>query len=153
MESRTGRAIELQAISVTEDQGMGQVEQWLDEAVRQHESGKLDEAAPLFERVLRLDPGHAGALYHLGKLELARANPAVGAELLRQAAVRNPNAVQVHQSLGVAYKTLGEWGIDVDFSAPDTARKLLQLLGDADEEVVAAAAHLCSRQRIPGAGR
>jgi hypothetical protein len=50
-----------------------------------------------------------------------------------------------------ALKTLGEWGIDVDFSSPDTAGQLLQLLGDADEEVVAAAAHLCSRQRIPGA--
>jgi hypothetical protein len=50
-----------------------------------------------------------------------------------------------------ALKTLGEWGIAVDFSAPETARQLLQLLGDADEEVVVAAAHLCSRQRIPGA--
>ena len=35
---------------------MGQAQQWLEEAVRQHESGKLDEAAPLYERVLRIDP-------------------------------------------------------------------------------------------------
>jgi len=82
----------------------------LDEAVRQHESGKLDDAAPLYQRVLRLDPGHAGALYHLGKLELARSNSAAGAELLRQAAAKNPDAADVHQSLGVAYKQLGKWG-------------------------------------------
>src|SRR5262249_54262453 len=89
---------------------MGQAQEWLDEAVRRHESGDLDEAVPLYERVLRLDPGHAGALYHLGKLELSRANAAAGAELLRQAASKQPDAADVHQSLGVAYKRLGEWG-------------------------------------------
>lgn len=83
---------------------------WLDEAVRQHESGKLDEAAPLYERVLRLDPAHSGALYHLGRLELARANTAAGLEHLRKAARANPKSADVQQSLGMAYKQLGEWG-------------------------------------------
>ena len=95
---------------VMEDRGMENAQTLLDEAVRQHESGKLDAAAPLYQRVLRLDPGHAGALYHLGKLELARSNSAAGAELLRQAAAKSPDAADVHQSLGVAYKQLGKWG-------------------------------------------
>jgi tetratricopeptide (TPR) repeat protein len=89
---------------------MGQSEEWLDEAVRHHESGNLDAAAPFYERILRLDPGHAGALYHLGRLELSRANAATGAELLRQAASKQPEAADVHQILGVAYKQLCEWG-------------------------------------------
>ena len=82
----------------------------LDEALRRHESGKLDEAAPLYQRVLRLDPGHARALYHLGQLELARSNSAAGVELLQQAAAKDPEAADVHQSLGVAYKRLERWG-------------------------------------------
>lgn len=84
--------------------------EWLDEAVRQHESGQFEDAAPLYERVLRLDPGHAVALFHFGKLQLARHNTAAGVELLRQAAVQRPHDVEVHQSLGIAYKRLGEWG-------------------------------------------
>src|SRR5438105_2610743 len=89
---------------------MENTQELLDEAVRHHESGRLDEAAPLYQRVLRLDPAHAGALYHLGNLELARANATAGLALLRQAAARNPDAAHVQQRLGVAYKRLGEWG-------------------------------------------
>lgn len=89
---------------------MSEVERWLDEAARHQESGRLDQAAPLYERVLRFDPGHPGALLHLGKLELARANPAAGIDLLRQAAATAPDSVEAHQSLGVAYKQLGQWG-------------------------------------------
>ena len=89
---------------------MENTQELLDEAVRHHESGRLDEAAPIYQRVLRLDPAHAGALYHLGNLELARANAAAGVALLRQAAARNPEAAHVQQRLGVAYKRLGEWG-------------------------------------------
>ncbi len=85
-------------------------QEWLDEALRQHESGKLDEAAPLYERVLRLDPAHAGALFHLGRLELARANTVAGLEFLQQAAAANPGSADVQQNLGVAYKRVEEWG-------------------------------------------
>lgn len=89
---------------------MANVQDWLDEAARHQESGRLDEAVPLYERVLRIDPGHARALLHLGKLQLARSNPAAGIDLLRQAAAHFPDDVEVHQNLGVAYKQLGQWG-------------------------------------------
>src|SRR5690242_7447134 len=92
------------------EDAMSHLQDWLDEAFRHHESGRFDDAAPLYERVLRIDPGHAAALLHLGKLELARANPAAGIEHLRQAAATSPDNVEVHQSLGVAYKKLGQWG-------------------------------------------
>jgi tetratricopeptide (TPR) repeat protein len=89
---------------------MSHLQDWLDEAFLHQQSGRFDDAAPLYERVLRFDPGHPAALLHLGKLELARANPAAGIELLRQAAASSPDNVEVHQSLGVAYKSLGQWG-------------------------------------------
>ena len=47
---------------------------WLDEAVRRHSSGELEQAEPLYRKVLRVDPRHAAALYHLGTLELQRAH-------------------------------------------------------------------------------
>lgn len=89
---------------------MGNAQELLDEAFRRQESGKPDEAIPFYERVLRIDPGHAGALYHLGTIELSRSNVAAGVEWLRQAASRSPGSVEIQHSLGGAYKRLKEWG-------------------------------------------
>lgn len=82
----------------------------LDQAHRHHEEGNLEQAAPLYERVLRLDASHAEALFHLGKLELARANATAGADLLRRAAERRPEAAEVQLHLGIACKQLGQFG-------------------------------------------
>ncbi len=82
----------------------------LDEAHRRRDEGDLNEAAPLYERILRLDPSHAEALLHLGKLELSRANATAGADLLRRAAQRSPDAADVQLNLGIACKRLQQWG-------------------------------------------
>jgi tetratricopeptide (TPR) repeat protein len=89
---------------------MEQSQDLLDEAIRHHELGNLEQAAPLYERLLRVDPGHPEALLHLGKLEVARSNAAVGADLLQRAASTRPDVADVHQNLGVAYKQLKRWG-------------------------------------------
>src|SRR5579872_1891581 len=95
---------------VTEDSPVGSAQDWLDEAVRRNKAGELEQGAPSYEHILRLDPGHPAALYHFGTLEIARSNVAAGIELLRLAASKCPDAAEIHQSLGMAYKTLGQWG-------------------------------------------
>lgn len=87
-----------------------QTQELMDQAIRHQEAGELDRAAPLYQNVLRADPQHAGALYHLGTLELQRANIAAGAELLRKAAQRRPDVAEIHNNLGIACKAQGEWG-------------------------------------------
>lgn len=89
---------------------MEPTEELLDLAVQHHDSGELEQAAPLYERVLRLDPGHPGALYRLGALELQRSNVTVSVELLKRAAEKRPDLAEVHNALGVACKAMGQWG-------------------------------------------
>lgn len=89
---------------------MEPTEELLDRAVQHHDSGELEVAAPLYERVLRLDPGHPGALYRLGALELQRSNVSVSVELLKKAVQMRPDLAEVHNALGVACKAMGQWG-------------------------------------------
>lgn len=82
----------------------------LEEAVREHQAGELQKAEPLYRRVLRVDPEHPSALYHLGTLELQRANVAAGIDLLKRAVAVLPDAAEIHNNLGIAYKAQGEFG-------------------------------------------
>ncbi|MBI3862461.1 MAG: tetratricopeptide repeat protein, partial [Planctomycetia bacterium] len=82
----------------------------LSEALSRHAEGDLEQAAPLYERVLRVDPSHADALYHLGKLELSRETAAGGADRRRRAAQGRPEAAEVQLNLGIACKRLSQWG-------------------------------------------
>jgi tetratricopeptide (TPR) repeat protein len=82
----------------------------MERAIRHQEAGELDRAVPLYENVLRVDPQHAAALYHLGTLEIQRSNVKAGVELLRQAAAQRPDVAEIHNNLGIACKTLEQWG-------------------------------------------
>lgn len=116
---------------------MDQTSMLFSEAQRHHESGELTRAEPLYRQVLRVDPRHADALFHLGTLELQQARRAAGMapsqmasvsaasdadpaqslrsrlvagiDLLRQAAALRPDMAEIHNNLGLAYKALGEW--------------------------------------------
>jgi len=39
----------------------------LDRAVRYHQSGKLNEAGEIYERILKSDPGHPDVLQHASR--------------------------------------------------------------------------------------
>ena len=118
---------------------MDELSNLLTEALRHHESGELGTAEPLYRQVLRVDPGHVDALYHLGTLELQQAQRTVGIaqtrrtdgaepesasdgppadwstrlaagiELLEQAARLRPDMAEIHNNLGIAYRALGNW--------------------------------------------
>ncbi len=80
----------------------------LDEAVRQHQAGALDRAAPLYQQVLERDPGNADALHLLGMIALANGQAAAAAELTRRAIALRGQEASYHFSLGLALQTLGD---------------------------------------------
>lgn len=88
---------------------MDDVQGWMESAIRHHESGDLAQAGPLYKRVLRIDPQHFSAMYHLGTLEIQQANLPAAVDLLKQAALVRPQLVEIHVNLGIAYKGLGDW--------------------------------------------
>jgi tetratricopeptide (TPR) repeat protein len=55
------------------------------EAVAHHRAGRLGEAMELYKQVLRLNPGHAGALHLLGVLVHRIGDPAMAAKLILEA--------------------------------------------------------------------
>jgi tetratricopeptide (TPR) repeat protein len=67
-----------------------------------HRSGHLDEAAQLYNRVLRRNPKHPDALHLLGMICVQTGQIERGASLLRQAVRANPNFAAAHAHLGMA---------------------------------------------------
>nr|WP_240901153.1 tetratricopeptide repeat protein [Thioalkalivibrio sp. XN8] len=72
------------------------------------EAGQPDLAARDFERARGLAPQAPAALAGLGQVALAGERYAAAAEYLEQALALDPAASQLHHSLGMAYRGLGE---------------------------------------------
>lgn len=70
--------------------------------------GRPDEALPLAEQAVRLDPRSGEMLDTLGRIHYRRGNYAKAVELLREAARRLPRSAAVHYHLGLAYTKLGQ---------------------------------------------
>ncbi len=78
------------------------------EALALHRSGRLDEAARLYRRVLTYEPRHAGALHMLGTVHLAQQRYDEAASLLARAVEAAPEVAAGHYNLGCALQALGE---------------------------------------------
>src|SRR5436189_4978237 len=80
----------------------------LAQAQAAHRAGRLTEAGALYERVLANDANHAGALYLLGLVFAQIGQPAAAVDLMRRAAVVDPQSPELHHNLGTALREAGQ---------------------------------------------
>ena len=76
------------------------------EALHHHQSGQLDAAEALYERILAQDRHHVDALHLLGVCRHQRGDYAGAVRLLRLALKRQPAASQIHLSHGNALREM-----------------------------------------------
>ena len=72
------------------------------------EWGRRDEARSLYQEALARDQDCVRAQVGLARLALEERRPAEAVELLERAVAWHPNAVAIHQALGMAYRDLGK---------------------------------------------
>lgn len=78
------------------------------QALALHQQGQIQAAMPLYERVLKRNPGHFDAL-HLGGLLLHQSGQsALGADWMRRALRINPASAVAHHNLALALLALNE---------------------------------------------
>ncbi len=77
--------------------------------VRQHREGRLDEAAAVYEGILRIHPDHADALHLLGLVAHQTGRTAEARDLLRRSLVENGTVAAWHANLGLVLMALGEF--------------------------------------------
>lgn len=76
-------------------------------AVSLHQQGRGAEAAHLFNSILSVDPGHAGALLHVGVLHLQQGETDRAVGCLQKAVNANPRSASAHANLGAALQACG----------------------------------------------
>lgn len=81
----------------------------LQTAVRLHQSGRWDEAEPIYRDLLRTQPGRPEVLYLLGTMQYQRGAFGSARMFLRKAVASNPRLAEAHNNLGLAHQELGEW--------------------------------------------
>lgn len=83
------------------------VEQLFNQAVAEHQSGRLPAAESLYRRILDETPRHAGALHLLGVIAHQRGNNATAVELITRAIAIEAGDAAYHSNLGVALRADG----------------------------------------------
>jgi tetratricopeptide (TPR) repeat protein len=78
-------------------------------AIQSHQSGQLERAAELYQRVLAREPGNAEALHLMGVLFHQQGDPARAVELISGAVALRPTAHIYHANLAEAHRALGKF--------------------------------------------
>ncbi len=79
----------------------------IEQAIVLHERGRLDEAARMYETILKADPNASVALRNLGAIRIQEGKPDDAQRLLRKAVNREPRSADAHNNLGIALQMLG----------------------------------------------
>ncbi len=79
-----------------------------------HRHGRLDEAAGCYRAVLKAEPGHGGALFHLGLVRKAEGKLAEAANLFEKVIEADPTHAKALNNLGLILKAQGHWGEAVE---------------------------------------
>jgi tetratricopeptide (TPR) repeat protein len=77
-------------------------------AIAMHQSGRLGQAAELYQKVLAREASNPAALHLLGVLHHQQGDHARAAELINRAVALQPNAPAFHANLGEVYRCLGQ---------------------------------------------
>lgn len=85
----------------------GEIDRLITEAVALQSRGRIEEAARVYERVLKLDSGVFPALHNLGVIRIQQGRPDAARPLLRKAVNRDPGSADAHNNLGNALQMLG----------------------------------------------
>ncbi|WP_247894414.1 tetratricopeptide repeat protein [Azospirillum sp. B510] len=80
---------------------------WFAEALHHHQAGALDAAAPLYQRVLQVEPRHADALHLLGVLNHQRNDNLQALDLISMAVELAPEVADYHANQGIVLQRLG----------------------------------------------
>jgi tetratricopeptide (TPR) repeat protein len=94
----------------------------LQQALRLHQAGQLDEAAAIYRRILAANPRHPDALHLLGLVALQRGDRAAALERIDAAIAISGGVAEYHHNRGVALLRLGRQG-----EAEPSFRRALQL--------------------------
>lgn len=86
---------------------MPAVSQEFQRAVALHRAGQIEEAARLYDAVLRIDPRHADALHLRGVAAHQQSQHAEGVEFIRRAIALSGRQAAYYSNLGAAYRALG----------------------------------------------
>jgi protein O-GlcNAc transferase len=78
--------------------------QLIDQALREHQAGRLKEAAELYDRVLEIDPNNADALHLRGVVAHQSQEEERAAALIQQAIDIDPFAAEFHNNLGEVFR-------------------------------------------------
>ena len=82
------------------------LQQLLDEALRLHQAGALDEAKPIYERILQAHPGQFHALHFLGLIHHQQGRHLRAEELILQALASAPGDADALCNLGAVYNAM-----------------------------------------------
>lgn len=79
----------------------------LQQAIRHHQAGRLDQAEELYRQILQADPDQPDALHLVGVIAYQRGKLEEAADWIRKAIAINPNAAPFHCNLGEVCRTMG----------------------------------------------
>ena len=96
-----------------------ELEAKLSEGLALHQQGRLDDAARIYQAVLKRQPNHFDALHLLGMAALQSKRTVLGVNLLRRAIGLNGSNAAVHVTLGNGLRDLGR--LDEALASFDTA--------------------------------
>lgn len=85
------------------------LEQALATAIKNHQSGNLQQAEKIYEEILSINPNHAETLHAQAIMACQRGQHAVAVTLFRKAIHGNPEKAAYHYNLGNALKDLGRF--------------------------------------------
>jgi predicted O-linked N-acetylglucosamine transferase (SPINDLY family) len=80
------------------------------DALQMQRAGRLNEALPLYQRVLERDPNHADSLHRLGEIAHRAGRHDLAVELVEKAIAVDPQAARFHATLGEALAAQGKPG-------------------------------------------
>jgi Flp pilus assembly protein TadD len=80
--------------------------QFVEEGLRHHQAGRLDQAKNLYLYELTLDPANADAMHFLGLVHCQQGDLSKAEELISKALAIKPSMAEAHSNLGVVLKEL-----------------------------------------------